>query len=306
MLQHPTELVITLVASVVGGLAPVVLKDTAILLRKSGGKSIRTNWLEHSLAADIFCAGFTADQARAHAANYLKDKSLDIIVQPVATRRKKLLLADMESTVIQQEMLDELADLIGKRDEVVAITARAMNGEIDFAGALKARVALLKGQSESILTRAMERITPMPGALELVAALKLQGVSCWLVSGGFTCFAEPVAAKLGFDRVYANTLVVRNGVVTGEVEEPILDKIAKQQILEKGCAEISLAVSEVMTVGDGANDIPMLAACNNGGGLGVAYHAKSSVREAIPSQINHADLKALFYAQGYGKERDAA
>lgn len=296
------ELVVTLVTAP-GGLPPTALKDTAIHLRKSGGKSIRTGWLAEGEAADIFCAGIAIEDLRAHLAAYLKDRPIDAIVQPIAARRKKLLIADMESTIIQQEMLDELADLIGKREEVASITRRAMNGEIDFAGALRERVAMLKGQPTAILDRAAERITFMSGAEELVATLKSQGVACWLVSGGFTCFAEPVAAKLGFARIYANTLILRDGVIAGEVEEPILDKTAKQTILERGCAEFGLALSQTISVGDGANDLPMLTACNEGGGLGFAYHAKPHVREGTPNQVNHADLKALLYAQGYGRDK---
>src|SRR5271168_4604123 len=150
MHQQNTELVVTLIAGAPTGLAPNVLKETAIYLRKSGGKALRTGWLAETEAADIFCAGFPADELRARVSSHLKDRPLDFIVQPVVTRRKKLLLADMESTIIEQEMLDELAEVIGKREEVAAITRRAMNGEIDFAGALRARVALLKGQPETI------------------------------------------------------------------------------------------------------------------------------------------------------------
>jgi phosphoserine phosphatase len=301
--QPNSELVVTLIAATPGGLLPGVLKESAIYLRKSGGKSIRTGWLAEGEAADIFCAGLTANNLRSKLIVHLKDRPLDIIVQPVASRRKKFLVADMESTIIQQEMLDELADLIGKRDEVVTITQRAMNGEIDFAGALRARVTMLKGLAATVLDEAASRITYMPGAEELIATLRNQDVVCWLVSGGFTCFAEPVAAKLGFARIFANTLVVRDGIIAGEVEEPILDKNAKRAILEKGCSELGVSLGQTVAIGDGANDVPMLCACNEGGGMGVAYHAKPRVKEAVAYQVNQADLKALLYAQGHAANK---
>lgn len=294
------ELVATLVAGSPEKLSPEILRDAAAHVEKSGGKSVRAAWLAEAEAADIFCGGLTVEGLRAHLTVYLKEKPLDVIVQPVAARRKKLLLADMESTIIEQEMLEELAGIIGRRAEVAAITHRAMNGEIDFVGALRERVAMLKGQPVSILDHVAERMTFMPGAAELLAAMKAQGAACWLVSGGFTVFTDPVAAKLGFDKVFANTLVLRDGVIAGEVAEPILDKNAKKTLLEKACAELGLSLAETLTVGDGANDVPMLAACNAGGGLGIAYRAKPNVRAAIPNQVNHTDLKVLIYAQGEG------
>lgn len=298
-MQSNVELVVTLVAAAQGDLAPTRLKDIILDLEKLGGKAIHPNWLAEGCAVDIFCSGLVLEDLRAWLLAQEKVSALDILVQPKATRGKKLLLADMESTIIEQEMLDELADFIGKREEVAHITRCAMNGEIDFSDALRARVGLLKDQPATILDEVAKRVTFMPGALELLAALKAHGVTCWLVSGGFTCFAEPVAAALGFDKVYANNLIVKDGRITGEVQEPLLDKIAKQVLLDKACAEHGLSLNETMTVGDGANDIPMLAACQGGGGLGVAYHAKPHVRAVIVNQINHSNLKTLMYAQGY-------
>jgi phosphoserine phosphatase len=232
----------------------------------------------------------------------LVGQSIDCIIQPAAGRRKKLLLADMESTIIEQEMLDELADTIGLRDKVAAITARAMNGELDFAAALKERAGLLKGLPVSVLDQVAKRMTIMPGAAELLAAMKQSGASAWLVTGGFACFAKPVADRLGFDRVFANELILCDGYITGEVAEPIVDKNTKKNLLSQASAELGLSLGETAAVGDGANDIPMLAACVEGGGLGVAYRAKPNVRAAIPHQINHSDLRALMYAQGYKDE----
>jgi phosphoserine phosphatase len=212
---------------------------------------------------------------------------------------KKLLVADMESTIIEQEMLDELASDLGHGRETADITRRAMNGELDFATALYERVALLKGQPVSILERAAKRITFMSGAEKLLSVMKAHGAVCWLVTGGFGYFAEPVAQKLGFDKVFANDLIVHDDVLTGEVVEPILDKNTKKELLERACKELGLSMTDCLAVGDGANDIPMLTACNEGGGLGVAYHAKPKVREVVPHQINHGDLTTLLYAQGY-------
>jgi phosphoserine phosphatase len=295
--------VATLVAGSGAGLSPKLVQALAVRLGKSGAADARVAWLAEGLAADVFFHGEAfPDSVSEGSADY----PVDCIVQPVAGRRKKLLLADMESTIIEQEMLDELAGVIGLRDKVAAITARAMNGELDFAAALKERVALLKGLPVSVLDDVARRISFMPGAVELLAAMKADGASAWLVSGGFTCFAQTVADRLGFDRVFANQLLVEGGIITGEVAEPILDKFAKKNLLEKACAELGLSLRETVTVGDGANDIPMLSACNEGGGLGVAYRAKPNVRSAILHQINHGDLRILLYAQGYRREEAAS
>lgn len=295
-----------LVTTLIGESASILSPILAAYIEQSGGQNVHHVWLVEGEVVDLFCEGLTADQLRARLTDRLQGQPVDVIVQPVEGRRKKLLLADMESTIIQQEMLDELADAIGQREKVAMITARAMNGEIDFAGALRERVALLKGQPASLLDKVMGRITPMPGAEALLATLKQHGVVCWLVSGGFTCFVQPVAAKLGFHEAYANTLVIENGVITGTVVEPILDKDTKKALLDHACKQHGFSLSETLTVGDGANDIPMLNGSNAGGGLGIAYRAKPHVRAAVAHQIDHADLRALLYAQGYAQTDMAA
>ncbi|MDX2028403.1 MAG: phosphoserine phosphatase SerB [Alphaproteobacteria bacterium] len=292
-------IVASFIAGVPSGLSTALLKDMVAYAEGQGAKNIRIDWLAEGEAADLFCEGLAAEKLRALLVEKLQGQKVDVIVQPVEGRRKKLLLADMESTIIQQEMLDEMADAIGQREKVAAITARAMNGEIDFAGALRERVALLQGQPASLMIKVMERITPMPGAEALIATMKKHGAICWLVSGGFTCFVQPVAAKLGFHEAYANTLAVENNLISGSVIEPVLDKDTKKALLEHACKQHGVALSETITVGDGANDIPMLDACNAGGGLGIAYHAKPHVRAAVAHQVNCADLRALLYAQGY-------
>lgn len=297
-----TDLVATLVAGNGTKLTPVMVEELAGKSENGGVSSVRTDWLAPGEAADIFGSGVSADQWRKHLNDIIGDRSVDIIVQPAATRRKKLLAADMESTIIEQELLDELAAEIGVHDQVAAITRRAMNGEIDFGSALRERMALFRGKPVSILEAAASRITYMSGAITLVATMKANGAEAWLITGGFSFFAAPVALALGFAHVYANQLIVKDDIITGETGEPILDRNRKKALLEQACAELKLSLADCVAVGDGANDVPMLETCNQGGGLGVAFEAKPKVRAAVPNQINHADLAALLYAQGYRKQ----
>lgn len=223
----------------------------------------------------------------------------DVIVQPATHRRKKLLVADMESTIIEQEMLEEMADVLGKRAEVTEITRRAMNGELDFTKALQARVGLFAGQPASLLERMASRITMMPGAATLAATMKANGAQCWLASGGFRNYTQLVAARLGFDRECANELLIEDGMLTGKVAEPVLDKHTKLRVLQQGVHELKLELRDTITVGDGANDLVMLSACSEAGGLGIAFRAKPSVQAQATYKVNHGDLTALLYAQGY-------
>lgn len=234
-----------------------------------------------------------AEEAAARAA--IGDRPIDIVAQPVAGRRKKLLVADLESTIIENEMLEELADFLGLRAPVAEITRRAMNGEIDFVGALNERVGLLRGLSESVLDVAAARIRLMPGARELIATLRRAGVTTALVSGGFTVFADRAAGELRFDRVIANRLDVVDGKLAGTVAPPIVTAATKRETLLSLATELGLSLAETMAVGDGANDLPMLETA----GLGVAFHAKPAVAAASRWRIDHADLTALLYAQGY-------
>jgi phosphoserine phosphatase len=283
----------TLVASAATSLSQNHIESYAAEIAARGGIVLNKSWLAEGRAADVIFTGAYPDACPGFAAF-----PFDVIVQRQQGRQKKLLVADMESTIIEQEMLDELAIEIGIGEKVAAITRRAMNGELDFTAALAERVGLLKGQPVALLDKVAERMTLMPGAQNLVAAMKRTSAHCWLVSGGFTFFVKIIADRLGFDRFYANRLEVGNGVITGEIVPPILDKNAKKTLLEKACAEYGLSLSECLTVGDGANDVPMLQACGQGGGLGIAYRAKPAVREVIHNQINHGDLSALIYAQG--------
>ena len=231
--------------------------------------------------------------------NLLKAFPIDANMVPVANRRKKLLIADMDSTMIHQECIDELGVIAGVGDHIKDITARAMRGELDFEGALKERVGLLKGLDETVIGKLLrERITLMEGGKTLLATMKAHGAYTALVSGGFTAFTSHVAAALGFDENRANTLLMENGKLTGQVAIPILGKAAKVESLMRICGARGYSQADVVAVGDGANDIPMLQAA----GMGVALHAKPMVQEQAGLVINHGDLTALLYLQGYSKE----
>jgi phosphoserine phosphatase len=215
----------------------------------------------------------------------------------LAERRKRLLIADLESTIIENEMLDELADFVGLRQQMSEITRRAMNGEVDFAAALNSRVALLAGLEECVLDRAVQRIQVTAGARQLVRTMRANGAVTAMVSGGFAIFAKRVAAELGFDHIVANRLDLAAGRICGTVRPPIVTAETKRQTLLRLAGEHGIPLLATMAVGDGANDSPMLTTA----GLGVAFHAKPLVVASVRSRIDHADLTALLFAQGYQK-----
>ena len=295
-----SESVLTLIAG--PGFADrwsAILGQVAEALRQTGASIAEPDWLAPEHAVDLTFANIDAAAAEAAVRTSFEaagaGRALDLVAQPRSGRRRRLLVADMESTIIENEMLDELAEILRLGPSVAELTRRAMNGEIDFAGALRKRVALLKGSSDTVLDQARARIRINPGAAELVATMRAEGAYAALVSGGFRSFTGPVRAALGFDLDVANELLVRDGMLTGGVGEPILDRDAKLATLRRLARERGLTLDQAMTVGDGANDLPMLQAA----GLGIAYHAKPAVRSAARHRIDHADLTALLYVQGY-------
>jgi phosphoserine phosphatase len=258
------------------------------------------HWLFNEVAVDI---PFASDEPIAAIVTRLKqargDLPIDVVVQPQIDRRKKLFLADMDSTMIGQECIDELADFAGLKTHVAAITERAMRGEIAFEPALRERVALLKGLTVNVIDEVLkQRIALTPGGLELVATMRAHGAYTCLISGGFTLFTNAVAAKIGFQENRANELKVVDGKLTGEVAEPILGRAAKLATLIELREAFDLDNLDTLAVGDGANDLGMIEAA----GLGVAYHAKPAVAAAAAARIDHGDLTALLYAQGYRRE----
>ena len=223
---------------------------------------------------------------------------IDAIVTPAEHRRKRLLIADMDSTIITSETLDELADFAGLKDRIAAITARAMNGELDFKAALRERVGMLRGLPVAALERTWQRVRLTPGARELVATMRAHGAYTALVSGGFSFFTSRVAAMCGFDEHRSNTLLDDGTALTGYVAEPILDRDTKLDTLAQLAAERALSLAATLAVGDGANDLDMLRAA----GLGVAFRAKPVVAAEARARVDHADLRALLFAQGYRAE----
>ena len=264
-----------------------IVQAAVEILRAGGAKVGTPDWLAPDVACDIPFEG--------RALPSLGMTGIDAVFVAGEGRRKKLLVADMESTIIENEMLDELAEFLGLRERVAAITARAMNGEIDFAAALKERVGLLRGLAVAKLDEAARRIRYTPGGATLVATMKQHGAYCALVSGGFTHFTRMVAAALGFDFDSANVLMHDGKALAGTVEPPILGKEAKLATLRHLSSSRGFATADAVTVGDGANDVPMLKEA----GLGVAFHAKPAVAAEVAAGLDHCDLTGLLYLQGY-------
>lgn len=255
------------------------------------------HWLSKGEAAE-FAAPGSLEMLRQALAQF----PIDVNLVPKSNRRKGLLIADMDSTMIRQECIDELGIAAGAGSKIKAITARAMRGEIDFADALRERVSLMEGLDARVIDNILrERITYMPGGKTLVATMRAQRAYTALVSGGFRQFTSKVAASLGFHTNEANDLIIEDGKLTGKVAEPVLGKEAKLAALKHLSLVNGLTPADAIAVGDGANDIPMLQAA----GMGVALHAKPKVQEAAPLRINHGDLTALLYLQGYKKSEFA-
>ena len=266
-------------------------------LRDAGCAPGVSGWIDTGVAADILF-GMAPEAARSALEGAFA--STDVIVQSSSARSRTLLVADMDSTMITVECIDELADYAGIKAEVAAVTEAAMRGELDFGAALDARVALLKGLDEGVIARCLaERVTIMPGAKALVRTMRARGGHAVLVSGGFTRFADPVAAEIGFDRAVANRLEIADGALTGTVAKPIVGSDTKVETLLATIAQLGIDDSASLAVGDGANDLAMIRRA----GLGVAYRAKPIVAEAAGVRIDHNDLTALLYAQGIARSQ---
>jgi phosphoserine phosphatase len=261
-------------------------------LDAAGCSSVAGGWIDEGAAIDL---AFTLSPDAARAALEGAFAGVDVVVQAAEGRRKHLLVADMDSTMITVECIDELADYAGIKPQIAAVTEAAMRGELDFESALDARVALLKGLDEGVIQRCLdERVKIMPGAEALVKTMRGWGATAILVSGGFTRFAEPVAAQIGFNRAIANRLEIVDGALSGTVTKPIVGAQTKLDTLRTAMADLGLPVEATLAVGDGANDLAMIGAA----GLGVAYHAKPIVAAAAAARIDHGDLTTLLYAQG--------
>jgi phosphoserine phosphatase len=270
-------------------LAPGIATDIAFLIEDDGEED------HDALARRALLKDLTTDLRE-----IIGRLPVDVVIQPHDGRRKKLLIADMDSTMIGQECIDELAGHAGVKDRVASITERAMRGEIEFTPALRERVALLKGLPASAIDKVIaERIRLTPGGRTLVATMRANGAHTCIVSGGFTAFTSKIAMAAGFDEHHANTLLIDvDGRLAGEVAEPILGRDAKLKMLNELRERFGLHRQDTLAVGDGANDIPMIEAA----GLGVAYHGKAAVRQAADASIEHGDLTALLYAQGYRQD----
>ena len=281
-----------------GRLDESTVSHVEMTLRGAGAEVAPPDWLSYGVAVDFAFGAMDTGDAVDLAVETIEDAPIDAVAQPSDGRRKRLLVADMESTIIENEMLDELADEVGLRDRIAAITARAMNGELDFEGALRERVGLLNGLEEAALERTRGKIRIMAGARALVATMRQNGAYCALVSGGFSCYTGHVREVVGFDLDQANRLEIRDGKLTGKVIEPILGRDAKRERLLALAETRHVPVAATLAVGDGANDLDMLAEA----GLGVAYHAKPMVARSARARIDHADLTALLYLQGYRED----
>ncbi len=278
--------------------APAVDADLISQVEDTLGVTGTSTVLNPGVAADIRFEDVNASAAEALLRQVVGKAPVDVFVQPSEGRRKKLLIADMDSTMIRQECIDELAAELGLKDRISEITERAMRGEIEFEPALRERVGLLEGLPVSAIDTVLSnRIQLMPGGRTLVQTMKASGAYCALVSGGFTHFTQAVSAMIGFDENQANTLLEKNGKLTGRVSDPILGRDAKRARLEYLVAEKGLAFEETLAVGDGANDLAMIERS----GAGVAYRAKPAVAEAADFRIDFGDLTALLYLQGYAE-----
>jgi phosphoserine phosphatase len=288
--------VLTLIGDPASSAVDSALVESAIAaLAEAGARVAAPDWLAPGIACDLPFDGLACARAEAAARDRLDGAPFDLAAQPAAGRRKGLLVADMESTIIGQELVDELAEAAGVYDRIAAITARSMAGEIDFASSFYERVGLLAGLTTDALAQVAERITLNPGARTLIRTLRAGGVYTALVTGGFTCFAEAVARDCGFDEMRGNELLIDGDRLSGAVGEPVLGPKAKLTALTELAERHGLAIAATVAIGDGANDLDMVRAA----GMGIAYRGKPVLRQAARFRLDHGDLTALLYLQGY-------
>jgi phosphoserine phosphatase len=278
-----------------GGLATAHVAAVRAALAALGADALSPIALAPEEAVDLPFSHLAPEQAVAAARQALGEAAVDAIATPAEGRRKRLLLADMDSTIVTTETLDELAAFAGLKEQIAAITKRAMNGELDFKAALRERVGMLKGLAVSALEQTWAATELMPGARELVQTMRAHGAQCVLVSGGFTFFTGRVAEQVGFHAHYSNTLELEGETLAGTVAEPILDRDAKLATLKRLAGEHGLPLTATLAVGDGANDLAMIQAA----GLGVAFRAKPVVAAAARARVDHCGLRALLFAQGF-------
>lgn len=268
------------------------LEESAILITDA------PSWLDIHKSVDMPLAEcLNIEQMKKLRLLFDKDQ-IDIFCTRTQNRRKKLLLADMDSTIVTSETLDELADEAGIKNKITSITERAMRGELDFLEAIKERVSLLNGLSTNALKRTLDKIEISRGAETLIKTMKSNDSTCVLVSGGFTYFTESIAKQLGFNKNHGNTLEIENEALTGKVIEPILDKETKLKLLNEYTQKQDISLRDTVAIGDGANDLPML----NNAGLGIGYHPKPLLEDSLLNCIRHTDLTSVLYAQGYKTE----
>ncbi|MHC5233617.1 phosphoserine phosphatase SerB [Brucella sp. LJL56] len=290
---------VSLVATLIANPAKASLASALGIKASAAVNATGLYWLADDIACDIALpSGIDSEEAEALLRRSLDGAPIDVVVQEQERRRKKILIADMDSTMIQQECIDELAEEAGLREHVAAITARAMNGEIEFEPALRERVALLKGLPLNVIDKVIStRITLMPGGPELVRTMRKHGAYTALVSGGFTSFTQRIAEMIGFNEDRANRLIDDGMYLTGLVTEPILGREAKVEKLLEIAERLGLTPDDAIAVGDGANDLGMIQLA----GTGVALHAKPTVAAQARMRVDHGDLTALLYIQGYRK-----
>lgn len=293
------EFVVTLIAAPGDELDADIVAEAAARLNALGAETGRPDWLAEGLACDLGFDGLSADQADAAVRMSLDGAPVDIIAQPAAGRRKKLLIADMDSTIVTSETLTDVAEAAGKADVIAAITDRVMRGELNFEDSLRERVAMLEGLSETALETAYGAIEVSPGAETLVRTMASSGATTALVSGGFTYFTSRIAARLGFHINMANDFIIADGKLTGRVTEPILGRTSKYDALVKLATQNGLSLTDAAAIGDGANDLEMIQAA----GLGCAYRGKPILRDAARVKLDHADLTGLLFAQGFRQDQ---